>query len=423
MSPFNSSYDDFSIAIASDLKNGFFSSNRRGGKGNDDIYAFKRGQAPAEQLLAAQESGIRFTGVVRDKTNGQPLKDAYVFVLNTRTNKATTLLSDSEGRYGMPAEKGVLYVSKAVKSPYIDDCLNFRIPGEEKGPQYTIPRDLLLDKLEVNKSFVVENIYYDLDEWFIREDAKPALDNLAYIMRNNPIRAELSSHTDSRASHGYNEELSQKRAEAAIRYLILQGIDPSRLIAKGYGETRLINNCADGVDCSESQHQLNRRTEFKVIAMESQKQTVRFDPSVFRVGEQIDVYMFDPDFFRQCFLTVPQQSEPTAAISSERKQSEPIASINPMAVLPSEQTNIKTGYGVQIMSKGSQATPDNKLFANLTNVKVDEYLVGNVYKYVVGCEGSRKKAEELRQELIKLGFRNPFIVKIENGQYKVPGIR
>lgn len=111
-----------------------------------------------------------------------------------------------------------------------------------------------------------ENIYYDLDKFNIRPDAAVALDKVVdFLNANSTLRIELGAHTDSRASTSYNQTLSQNRAEAAVEYIILHGIDRSRITAKGYGETRLVNTCADGVTCNEEQHQANRRTEIKVV--------------------------------------------------------------------------------------------------------------------------------------------------------------
>jgi len=96
------------------------------------------------------------------------------------------------------------------------------------------------------------------------------LDKLVAVLRDNPeITIELSSHTDSRASDDHNMDLSQRRAESAVEYIIDNGIDANRLIARGYGETRLINNCPNDVPCTEEQHQLNRRTEFKVTEFDT----------------------------------------------------------------------------------------------------------------------------------------------------------
>lgn len=116
------------------------------------------------------------------------------------------------------------------------------------------------------KHIKLNNIYYDLDEYFIREEAKPDLDRVVEFMQNNPeVKIELSSHTDCRASDSYNQTLSQNRANAAVDYIVSQGADRSKITGVGYGEKKLLNRCADGVKCSEEEHQLNRRTEVEVI--------------------------------------------------------------------------------------------------------------------------------------------------------------
>lgn len=303
LAPVNSSYDDFSMAVSNDLTYGFFSSNRPGGKGNDDIYAFRNARFfPVKEdpsvLLTIQDNLI-INGMVKDKTGGQPLV-APVYVLNTKTNKVLVLSTDINGQYSFPVEKGGLYMVKAMKPEYIEDCLSLRIPEDINGSINVSPRDLMLDKLEVDKVFNVENIYYDLNKWFIRDDAKPALDNLVDIMKKYPITAELSSHTDCRASDSYNNELSQKRAEAAVRYIILQGVESVRISAKGYGESRLVNRCVDGVDCSEAEHQANRRTEFRILSIE--QATKQKDGGIpgFKTGDELDINLFDPGFFLNC---------------------------------------------------------------------------------------------------------------------------
>lgn len=112
------------------------------------------------------------------------------------------------------------------------------------------------------------HIYYDFDQSYIRDDATPELNKLLALMNENPtIRIELGSHTDSRGSNSYNKRLSQRRSEAVVRWLKDQGVDGGRLTAQGYGETMNINNCTNNVPCSEGEHQLNRRTEFRVIGL------------------------------------------------------------------------------------------------------------------------------------------------------------
>src|SRR5690606_34953517 len=119
---------------------------------------------------------------------------------------------------------------------------------------------------KVGDTFELENIYYDFDKYNIRPDAAAILDELVRTMRDNPtLKIELTSHTDSRGSNAYNEVLSQRRAQSAVDYLVSRGIARERMVAKGYGETRLVNDCADGVPCSHEAHQLNRRTEVTVL--------------------------------------------------------------------------------------------------------------------------------------------------------------
>lgn len=125
---------------------------------------------------------------------------------------------------------------------------------------------IAMKKIKFNDSFKIENIRYDLNKWQIRPDAAKELDNLIQILNDNPdIVVELGSHTDARASNDYNLTLSQKRAESAVEYIIRKGkIPASRISAKGYGETKLLNKCADGVTCSEIEHAMNRRTEIRI---------------------------------------------------------------------------------------------------------------------------------------------------------------
>ena len=126
-------------------------------------------------------------------------------------------------------------------------------------------KNLVLNKIVVDKSIVLDNIYYDLDKADIRQDAAIELDKLVLIMKDNPtISIELSSHTDDRATVEYNQNLSQRRAESAVLYIISKGINKNRMTAKGYGESQLIILNAK----NEEEHQINRRTEFKVTSYE-----------------------------------------------------------------------------------------------------------------------------------------------------------
>lgn len=151
------------------------------------------------------------------------------------------------------------------------DALSFlftRIKREEK-------KIVLLDETGVQievqseEAFKLPSIYYEYNKWDLLPESIVQLNKLLKILESNPhIGIELSSHTDSRGSNSFNKELSEKRAESAKQYLISHGISPDRIIAIGYGEEKLLNNCRDGVECSEEQHAVNRRTEFKILLMQ-----------------------------------------------------------------------------------------------------------------------------------------------------------
>ncbi|WP_300596953.1 OmpA family protein [Niabella sp.] len=152
------------------------------------------------------------------------------------------------------------------KEKYFSQMVNIAAADYNRNTTLFVKLEMCMEVADCDKAIRLENIHYDLDKYFIREDAKPELNRLVQFMNDNPgVRVELSSHTDSRASHAYNQTLSQNRADAAKAYLVSKGIARDRIVAKGYGETRLLNRCADGVNCSEAEHQFNRRTEMKVI--------------------------------------------------------------------------------------------------------------------------------------------------------------
>jgi len=427
MQPLNSSYDDFGIVLKENLKEGLFSSNRPEGKGSDDIYAFRlfKENRLSKDKIAVSEKKITVSGYVKDLTSQSPLEDAYVFVLNPTTDDVTILKTDKNGYYQTEALYDQPYVVKAMKDTYIEDCLSFRTTNNENVNEMSAPLDLFLMKLEVNQSFKVENIYYDLDKWSIRPDAEPSLDKLVQIMKNYPITAELSSHTDSRASKAYNNELSQKRAEAAVRYIILHGVDPSRLTAKGYGETKLVNRCADGIDCTEAEHQENRRTEFKITSVNEEISVGKeFDPDLFKEGDVIKANMLNVDFFENCVgkRKKPQTIGAKKAFIPENS-SEP-ASANPVGV-PDESYKDKqdetqlsdTVYRVQLIA--TKKSLDTKAqFATIQNLIDDNGLfvqkVGELNKYQLGNFDTQEEAINLNEVLRKKGYKNCFVIKIEN---------
>ncbi len=134
--------------------------------------------------------------------------------------------------------------------------------------QGTLLANIELDRAKINKRIQIQNIYYDYDKWDIRADAAERLDNVVTLMKDNPgISVELGSHTDSRGNDDYNQKLSQRRAAAAVAYIVSEGADSARITARGYGESQLVNRCRNGVECSDEMHQQNRRTELRITGI------------------------------------------------------------------------------------------------------------------------------------------------------------
>ncbi len=290
-SPVNSGNDDFGLVIdyrpSADpdiLQKGYFTSIRESGSGNDDIYVFeKRTPPPAppeDTLVPTTPVAYRMILDVyvlekifkaADDPNSQilgrkPLADATLDVVIG--NKTQTFKVNNEGLYTLELEKATDYNFLASKENYLKNSEKFSTKGigqDPNNPELRFELEIVLDKIYLNKEITLENIYYDFDRWEIRKDAQPTLDDLAATLIQNPqISIELASHTDCRGSARYNEDLSQKRAQSAVDYLVSKGVAASRLRAKGHGENQLSVECPCA-RCTEAEHQANRRTTFKVI--------------------------------------------------------------------------------------------------------------------------------------------------------------
>ncbi|MBC6112144.1 OmpA family protein [Pedobacter fastidiosus] len=251
--PFNSPQDDFGFSLNDKGDIVYLSSNRNNGLGNDDIYSVDQ-----KSLLA-----FKLEGKVFDKNTNQPISGALV-TLSKANGNTLKVETDRNGGFKFNLSKESEYSLVGEKTNYQSDIKNPSTLGLNNSE--VLVQNLYLTAVELDKAIRLENIYYDFDHWNIRADASVELDKLVKIMKDNPtIWIELSSHTDSRGKDAYNLSLSQKRAESVVQYVISRGINKNRIETKGYGETKLLNKCANGVICSESEHQLNRRTEFKII--------------------------------------------------------------------------------------------------------------------------------------------------------------
>ncbi len=257
--PINSGGDDFSIILSKDKENGYFSSNREGSKGQDDIWRFYM-----NPLI------FTLSGVARDSKTQQVLpKTVITFTMSTDTGKVT-VTTDDKGYYKISLKPKTDVELYGQHEDYYDSKPAFKTTKNLE-VSTDLVQDLQLNPFDYENAIRVEGIYYDLDKANIRPDAAKILDSLVVTLKKYPkLRIELGSHTDCRADSVYNQSLSQRRADSAVAYLVRNGIDSARLVATGYGESKLVNDCAcEGSwvkrNCTEEEHQMNRRTTVKLL--------------------------------------------------------------------------------------------------------------------------------------------------------------
>jgi outer membrane protein OmpA-like peptidoglycan-associated protein len=213
--------------------------------------------------LPKEEYGVE--GIALNKDNNAPVAGASVSLIDKASGKVLTATSDDKGVFRFSVKPNLEYMLRVEKAKY----LTSNVPLSTKGMAIGVKKqNVLMEELVVGKSIKIDNVYYDQGKWDIRADAKPELDKMVVLMNENPtMEVELSSHTDSRGSDASNMTLSDKRAKSVVAYIVSKGISSSRLIAKGYGESKLLNGCINGKKCSDAEHQINRRTEFKILKM------------------------------------------------------------------------------------------------------------------------------------------------------------
>jgi len=262
----NSPKDDFGYYRDSEINKGFFSSNRDGGLGSDDIYRFTS-KDKCKQILK---------GIVTDSATGETLAGVQLILLNKQYKVIAETTSDALGYYAFDVNCRKTYFVRANKKDYTSKETKLRTPevtGETKLDiqlESTICRVAVGDDL--GKCFGIKMIYFDLDKSNIRKEAALDLAKILDVLIQNPtIKLDIRSHTDCRQTAKYNMALSDRRAKATIAWLVSKGIDSSRLTGRGYGESQLINDCGceptNASNCTEEQHQMNRRSEFIITAL------------------------------------------------------------------------------------------------------------------------------------------------------------
>lgn len=386
-SPFNSTLDDFGIAWHHTMTKGFLSSNRKRGLGDDDIYSFKKlcssviayvydsisGQ-PLESVLVSTGEYTGYTdkkgriefclkpgdhafsiakehyqekdsvvssrsyieiglnplafdlaGRIVSKENNSPIVGARVVLTNTDTHAITEFETDKLGNYHFPLDISSNYTISVSKKLCGATLLNRTTKGLTQSE--TLRGDMeMLCKGDIIK---VENIYYDLNKWAIRADAATELNKLVDVMNQYPdMRIELRSHTDSRSSAAFNMKLSTKRAESVLDYMAEQGVVPSRMRAAGFGESKPLNRCIDGVKCSEEEFQANRRTEFRILSINDEERSAQDAAWAQQIAEN--------QILRAALADTVKKDEPVPAVALKRpgKAHKKTAAVKPVSDKP-----------------------------------------------------------------------------------------
>lgn len=289
--PINSGADDFSLVIdykkiirnKDVLYSGYFTSARMNGKGGDDIYQFEKRILPPEPVIDTVveevvakayldiyvlEKVYEFPNDPSSKVLGRKPLEGAALEIKLQRKKPKQITTDDTGLHSIELSPDDAFSFLISKEGYFNQEASFSAHDIAFDPSQGDQRfelEIVLEKIFEGKEIVLENIYYDFDEYYIREDAKPTLNKLAKDLQLNPsLRIELSSHTDCRGNGRYNEVLSQNRAQSAVDYLISLEVSPDRLIAKGYGKELPIEDCVCA-RCTEDEHQRNRRTAFKIL--------------------------------------------------------------------------------------------------------------------------------------------------------------
>lgn len=367
--PMNSPKDDFGVILKNTElgQSGYFSSNRDGGLGLDDIYAFnlekKRtlpgkvvdlltGQPITEaqvvvvnaasetlgQIVTGQNglfdfsydwsdqyqaraSKANFTkdsllfspselnagdtvilritkelllikGAITDMVKGDTLDAVRIIVTNENSGEKFGMKTSADGAYSFIGKPNTVYTFDMKKHRYFSETSQVNTEGKFSGE---IIHDEKLEEIVIGKPIELDDIHFDLAKWNIRPDAAEELDKFTKQLEDNPsIIVELSTHTDSRGSDSYNLDLSDKRAKSSAEYVIDHGIARERLVGKGYGETKLLNKCDDGVKCSAAEHQRNRRAEFKVTGFLPAKESAEEQGLLWISADYISANMSDP---------------------------------------------------------------------------------------------------------------------------------
>lgn len=392
MLPINSSSDDFGLVFKNKKNEGFFCSNRSGGIGDDDIYIYSR----IPVILTAD-------GYVRDKSTEKGLSDAVVFFKGSDGSVDSTT-TDNKGYYEYTKLKvNTNYSIKATHDGYLNDSKSLAVGYEIYSKEYNKAKgyDIDLALIKITKEEVkIDNIYYDYDKADLRPESKTELDKLINVLKETPeVNVQISAHTDERGAVVYNNELSQKRAQSVVDYLIAGGISADRLIAKGYGFTNPVIKNAK----TEEQHQLNRRTTFKILNASDLK-------NVSNIGTYVAPT-----------TTESKGTTTTITNSATNTNNTTTSQQNPDVTVTTTTTNSGTNTGNNIVTNNN---PDNTSTTSTTGTTttsgVTNYSIMNKFFVIAGSFKTETEAQAAVNALIAVGYANSVVVgKSDAGNWRI----
>jgi tetratricopeptide (TPR) repeat protein len=293
--PINSSANDYGWAQYRDGVSGFFSSDRQ--DCTDNIYNFQC------------TPKVTVSGFVKNKLTDIPVNNAIVFVYDKSAGKVHVLRTNQQGKYTLPIRKGSDLALRVVINPYDKVILN-NVTNEMSPCRFIhitdnglLINDLFVNRVSIGTSWAMDTIFYGFNKWDIKQASYPSLDKVVALLAAYPLlHVEISAYTDNRGSIEYNLLLSDRRAKTLVDYIEKQGIESTRIKAKGYGKTHFVNNLRKGALYCEKLHQMNRRAEIRVTGFENVPDTSGRqipDLTKYKEGDLLDPNTLPKGFFEQ----------------------------------------------------------------------------------------------------------------------------